>query len=133
EETRAFFHQLIDIQLPDETVQEVTTRTEGWLVGLQLLALSLPHGADPRTLLEEASGDQRYILDYLTQEVLRRQSQEVQTFLLHTSILEQLSASLCDAVMQQSNGQQMLQRLERANLFVASLDSKRHWYRYHAL
>jgi len=133
EETRAFFHQLIDIQLPDEAVQEVTARTEGWLVGLQLLGLSLPDGADPRTLLEQVSGDQRYILDYLTQEVLRQQPPEVQTFLLSTSILEQLSASLCDAIMQQGNSQQMLQRLEQANLFVASLDSKRQWYRYHAL
>ena len=71
--------------LPDETIQQVTVRTEGWLVGLQLLALSLQGNANPTTLLEETSGDQRYILDYLTEEVLRRQSQEMQTFLLCTS------------------------------------------------
>src|SRR5262249_54652886 len=95
--------------------------------------LSLPERADPLTLLEQASGDQRYILDYLTEEVLRCQPQQVQTFLLSTSILEQLTASLCDAVMGQTGSQQMLERLEKANLFVASLDSKRQWYRYHAL
>ena len=84
-------------------------------------------------MLEEVSGDQRYILDYLTEEVLRRQPQDVQTFLLSTCILERLNASLCDAVMEQTGSQQMLQRLEQANLFVVSLDSKRQWYRYHAL
>ena len=84
-------------------------------------------------MLQEISGDQRYILDYLTEEVLGRQPQEVQTFLLSTCILERLSASLCDGVMQQTGSQQLLQRLEQANLFVVSLDSKRQWYRYHAL
>ncbi len=131
-ETRAFFHEVMGIQLPDETIQEITARTEGWLVGLQLLGLSLRH-ANSVSVLEEISGDQRYILDYLTEEVLQRQPQEVQTFLLCTSILEQLSASLCNAVMEQHGSQQMLQRLEQANLFVVSLDSKRQWYRYHAL
>jgi LuxR family maltose regulon positive regulatory protein len=133
EETAVFFKQMMGIQLPDETIQQVTARTEGWLVGLQLLGLSLPEHADPLSLLEQVSGDQRYILDYLTEEVLRRQPQEVQTFLLSTCILERLTASLCDAVMQQTGSQQMLQRLERANLFVVSLDSRRQWYRYHAL
>ena len=70
EETKAFFHEVMGIQLPDETIQQVTARTEGWLVGLQLLGLSLPERANPATLLEEMSGDQRYILDYLTEEVL---------------------------------------------------------------
>ena len=95
-------------------------RTEGWLVGLQLLGLSLPGHADPASLLEEVSGDQRYILDYLTEEVLRRQPQEVQTFLLCTSILEQLSASLCDAVMEQTGSQQMFERLEQSQ-FICGL------------
>jgi LuxR family maltose regulon positive regulatory protein len=133
EETKAFLHQAMGIALPDETIQEVTTRTEGWLVGLQLLALSLQECPDPTTLLEEISGNQRYILDYLTQEVLRQQPQEVQTFLLSTCLLEQLTASLCDAVMEHSGGQQMLEQLERANLFLTSLDTKQQWYRYHAL
>src|SRR5690242_16259991 len=133
EETRAILHEVMGTELPDDTIQEVTARTEGWLVGLQLLALSLQGRADPTTLLEETCGNQSYILDYLTQEVLRQQPQEVQTFLLSTCILERLTASLCDAVTEQDNSQQMLERLERANLFLTSLDNKRQWYRYHAL
>ncbi len=132
-ETRAFLHEAMGTELPDDTIQEVTARTEGWLVGLQLLALSLQGRADPTTLLEETCGNQRYILDFLTQEVLYRQSQEMQTFLLSTCILEQLTASLCDAVTEQSNSQQMLEQLERANLFLTSLDNEQQWYRYHAL
>jgi len=133
EETRDFFEQVMDMQFPNQTIQEVTARTEGWLVGLHLLGLSLPEHADPLKLLEEATGNQRYILDFLTEVVLGQQPQHIQTFLLSTSILEQLSASLCNAVMQQTNSQEMLQRIEQANLFVVSLDSKREWYRYHAL
>jgi len=133
EETGTIFQEVIGVQLPEKTIQEVTTRTEGWLVGLRLLGLSLAEYANPLSLLEEVSGDQRYILDYLTEEVLRRQPQEVQMFLLYTCILEHLTASLCDAVMEQAGSQQMLHQLERANLFVVSLDSKREWYRYHAL
>jgi len=147
EETKTFFKEVIDAEHPDETIQEVTVRTEGWLAGLHLLALSLRKRTNPLTLLqeikgkrtnpltllEETSGEQCYILDYLTEEVLRRQPQEVQTFLLSTSILKQLSASLCDAVMQQSGSQQMLERLEQSNLFITSLDCKRQWYRYHHL
>jgi len=133
QETGAFFDEVMGIQLPDETTQEIRNRTEGWLVGLQLLGLSLPERVDPLTLLEEVSGDQRYILDYLTEEVLRRQTQDMQAFLLCTCILGRLTASLCDAIWQRSGSQQMLERLEQANIFVVSLDSKRQWYRYHAL
>ena len=133
EETKAFFHETMGSQLPDDTIQQVTTRTEGWLVGLQLLALSLQGRADPATLLEEASGNQRYILDFLTQEVLHQQTEELQTFLLSTCILERLTAPLCDAITGQNNSQQILEKLERANLFLTSLDNKRQWYRYHAL
>jgi len=134
EETKAFLQEVMGLSLPDETIQEITTRTEGWLVGLQLLGLSLPENVSPVNLLKEVSGNQSYILDYLTEAVLSRQPQEVQTFLLCTSILEErLTASLCDAVVGQSGSQLMLQRLEQANLFVVSLDSKREWYRYHAL
>jgi len=121
------------IHLPHETIQEATARTEGWLVSLRLLGLSLPERADPLTILQQISGKQRYILDYLTEVVLQRQPQDVQTFLLSTCILEHLTASLCDAVMQQTGSQQMLQQLEQANVFVVSLDSNRQWYRYHAL
>jgi LuxR family maltose regulon positive regulatory protein len=133
EETKAFLRQVMALHLPDQILQEVTARTEGWLVGLHLLALSLPEHVDPLTLLEQVSGEHRYILDYLTEVVLQQQSAEVQRFLLCTSILERLNASLCDAVMEQAGSQEMLKYLERANLFVVSLDSRRQWYRYHAL
>ncbi len=133
EETQAFFQEVMHIQLPAKTIQEVTARTEGWLVGLQLLGLSLPGCSDPATLLEELSGDQRYILDFLTDEVLERQSPEVQNFLLSTCVLEHFTASLCDALMEQTGSQQMLEWLEQANLFIVSLDNQRQWYRYHAL
>ena len=133
QETKAFFQHVVGTPLPDQTIQEVVARTEGRLAGLQLLALSLPEHVDPLTLLQEVSGEQRYILDYLTEVVLQKQPPEVQRFLLCTSILERLSASLCDAVMEQMGSQAILEYLERANLFVVSLDSKRQWYRYHAL
>ncbi len=133
DETRDFFQLVGGIQLPEETIETVTAQTEGWLVGLQLLGFSLSGPVNPVTLLEEARGNQRYILDYLTEEVLRRQPQDMQRFLLSTCILERLTASLCNAVTGQSNSQKMLERLERANLFLTSLDSKREWYRYHAL
>ncbi len=133
EETRAFLHEAMGTQLPDDTIQEVTARTEGWLVSLQLLALSLQGRTDPAILLEETCGNQRYVLDFLTQEVLHQQPQEVQTFLLSTCILERLTASLCDAVTEQGNSQQMLEWLERANLFLTSLDNEQQWYRYHTL
>lgn len=139
EETKTFFKEMIGSDFANETIQEVRARTEGWLVGLHLLALSLRKQTDlsitidPLTILEATSGDQRYILDYLTEEVLRRQPQEIQTFLLSTSILDRLTAPLCDAVTLQANSQQTLERIEQSNLFVRSLDSKRQWYRYHAL
>jgi LuxR family maltose regulon positive regulatory protein len=133
EEIREFFQQVMGVQLSEEVTEKVAAHTEGWLVGLQLLGLSLPGYTDPTTLLEEVRGDQRYILDYLTQEVLRRQPQDIQRFLLSTCILERLTASLCDAVMDQSGSQRILEQLERANLFLTSLDNKREWYRYHAL
>lgn len=139
EETNAFFKEMVGTEFANETIQEVRERTEGWMAGLHLLALSLRHqtglptAIDPATLLGEISGDQRYILDFLIQEVLQQQSQEIQTFLLSTCILERFTVSLCDAVVQHGNSQQMLEQLEKANLFVISLDSKRQWYRYHHL
>jgi LuxR family maltose regulon positive regulatory protein len=133
EETRTFFQDVVGIHLSDQTILEVRSRMEGWLVGLHLLGLSLPEHVDPLTLLDQVSGEQRYILDYLTEVVLQKQPPEVQRFLLCTSLLEQLNASLCDAVMEQTNSHAMLEYLERANLFVVSLDHQRQWYRYHAL
>jgi LuxR family maltose regulon positive regulatory protein len=133
EEVMAFFTQVMGLHLPTDIIQEVTARTEGWLVGLHLLGLSLQEHTDPATLLEEVHGSQRYILEYLLEEVLRRQTPSVQTFLVRTSILERLSASLCDALLEQTDSQQMLEFLERANLLVALQDGPRRWYRYHTL
>jgi LuxR family maltose regulon positive regulatory protein len=133
EESSAFLKEVMGIELSGKVLREVTTHTEGWLAGLQLLGLSLQGHSDPAIILDELRGSQRYILDYLTEEVLRQQPEPVQKFLLSTSISERLNASLCDAIMEQSGSQQMLEELERANLFVVSLDEYRHWYRYHAL
>ena len=133
EEVMTFFKEVMGVQLPTDIIQDATARTEGWLVGLQLLGLSLQGDTAPTNLLDEVSGSQRYILDYLVEEVLRRQPSEVQTFLLRTSILERLSASLCDALLEQTNSQELLEFLERANVFVVPLDGRRRWYRYHAL
>jgi LuxR family transcriptional regulator, maltose regulon positive regulatory protein len=133
DEVMAFLKETARIPLSQDIVEQVATRTEGWLVGLQLLSLSLQGHADPGDLLEEVSGSQHYIFDYLIEEVFQSQSASVQTFLMHTSILKQLSALLCDAVLEESGSQQMLEQLERTNLFIVSLDAQRSWYRYHAL
>lgn len=132
-EVQAFAAETMQLTLPPDVVQEMAARTEGWLVGLQLLGLSLQGRDDPAGLLHELHGSHAYILDYLTDEVLRRQPAEIQTFLLHTSILDRLSAAVCDAVMQQGGSGRLLEELERANLFVTALDEQRRWYRYHQL
>ena len=133
EEARAFLGEVMNIELPEQELAAVEERTEGWLVGLQLVGLSLQGRPTSIDLFEEVSGQQGYILDYLTEEVLSRQEPAVQRFLLHTSILERLTAPLCDAVTGQSGSQQVLEMLHRANLFLVPLDSQRRWYRYHAL
>ena len=133
EEVRTFFKEVMGMNLSGDLIHEVTARTEGWLVGLQLLGLSLQGPTVPTDPLAEVSGSQHYILDYFMEEVLRRMPPSVQTFLLRTSILERLSASLCDSLLEQTGSQQMLDFLERANVFVVPLDGQRRWYRYHAL
>jgi ATP/maltotriose-dependent transcriptional regulator MalT len=136
EEASAFLREVLSIDLADKELEVVESRTEGWLVGLQLVGLSLQgrvEGTAPNDFFEEVSGQQSYILDYLTEEVLRLQPPAIQHFLLYTSILDRLTASLCDAVLGQTGSQQVLETLQRANLFVVPMDSKRRWYRYHAL
>jgi LuxR family maltose regulon positive regulatory protein len=133
EETHTFLHEVMGIQLEPDEVEQVMARTEGWLMGLQFVGLSLRGHETPQTLLTQLSGTQRYILDYLTEEVLQQQPAELQTFLLQTSILAQLTSSLCDTVMGQAGSQQVLETLERANIFLVPLDGERRWYRYHAL
>ncbi len=118
---------------PAEAIATLEHRTEGWVTGLQLAALSLRGRSDVSSFMAAFSGSHRYVLDYLSEEVLARQSTAVQSFLLRTAILEQLSGPLCEAVTEQEEGQAMLEALERANLFVISLDDERRWYRYHHL
>jgi len=111
------------------------TRTEGWIAGLQLAALSMHGIEDTAGFIQSFTGSHHFVLDYLLEEVLQKQSEPIQTFLLQTSILEQMCGQLCDAVLPNSSvrGQETLEYLERANLFIIPLDNERHWYRYHHL
>src|SRR6185369_9933898 len=108
-------------------------RTEGWAAGLQLAAISLRGRDDPGRFIEAFTGSHRFVLDYLVEEVLNRQADAVRQFLLDTSILHQLTGPLCDALTGRTDGRQILEDLDRANLFVVPLDDRREWYRYHHL
>ena len=108
-------------------------RTEGWIAALQLAALSMQGRDDVAGFIAGFAGDDRYIVDYLVEEVLQRQPEHVRSFLLQTSILDRLSGPLCDAVTGQDGGKAMLEALERGNLFLVPLDDRRQWYRYHHL
>jgi len=133
DEVALFLNQVMGLHLSGQQIASLDTHTEGWVAGLQLAALSLQGRTDIENFLATFTGSHRHILDYLTGEVLQRQPEPVRTFLLQTSILERLSASLCDAVTQRNDGQAMLEHLEQANLFLIPLDEERHWYRYHHL
>jgi LuxR family transcriptional regulator, maltose regulon positive regulatory protein len=133
EEAAAFLQQVWKLELPPEAVGALEARTEGWAVGLQLAALSLQGRPDPDAFLDAFTGTHRYVLDYLSEEVLGRLPDQVRRFLLQTSILERLSGPLCDAVTGDSDGQGMLEELERANLFLLPLDEERRWWRLHHL
>src|SRR3989441_4411599 len=132
-EASAFLQTVMGLDLEASAIATLEQRTEGWIAGLQLAALSLQGRADISAFLAAFTGSHRFVLDYLSEEVLARQDASVQQFLLHTSILERLSGPLCDAVTGQEESQAMLEALERANLFVAALDDERGWYRYHNL
>jgi ATP/maltotriose-dependent transcriptional regulator MalT len=119
--------------LPEAAVAVLGERTEGWVAGLQLAALSLRGHADPAGFVATFSGSQRYVLDYLTEEVLDRQPQPLRRFLLQTSVLERLCGQLCYAVTGRADSQQLLEQVERANLFLVPLDEVRGWWRYHHL
>src|SRR5215472_15053085 len=111
----------------------LAARTEGWAAGLQLAAISLRGQADPAGFVAAFSGSHRYVLDYLAEEVLDRQSEQMRAFLLETSVLERLSGPLRDAVTGRAGGQAMLEQVERAGLFLVPLDEVRGWWRYHHL
>ena len=132
-EAAAFLNDVMVLHLPEQDVAALETRTEGWIAGLQLAALSMYGREDVAGFVSAFAGDHRYIVDYLLEEVLQCQSAEVRNFLLQTSILDRLTGPLCDAVTGQESGNTMLEALERGNLFVVALDDKRRWYRYHQL
>ena len=133
DETGVFLREATGLDLPATSVAAFQDRTEGWVAGLQLAALSLRGQGDVAGFVATFSGSHRYVLDYLTEEVLARQSEQVRGFLLETSVLDQLSGPLCDAVTGQGGSQALLEALERANLFLVALDEVRGWWRYHHL
>jgi LuxR family maltose regulon positive regulatory protein len=138
EEAVQFLNTCMGLGLSAEDVATLESRTEGWIVGLQMAAVALQGlsrrgQADQRDFVATFAGDDRYVGDYLVEEVLRHQPPHVQSFLLQTSILERLCGPLCDAVTGQAGCRATLHELEEANLFLVPLDSRRHWYRYHRL
>jgi LuxR family maltose regulon positive regulatory protein len=139
-EAAEFLNQVMGLNLPAEDIAALETRTEGWIAGLQLAALSMQGQKDATGFIKSFTGSHHFVLDYLMEEVLQQQPEGVKTFLLRTSILERLCGSLCDAVLQgdhdptsSASGQETLEYLEHANLFNVPLDNERRWYRYHHL
>jgi len=134
-EAAEFLNQMMGLNLSTEDIAALETRTEGWIAGLQLAALSMQGHKDTTSFIKSFTGSHHFVLDYLVEEVLQRQSESVQTFLLHTSILDRMCGPLCDAVLCDSSvsGQETLVHLEHANLFIIPLDQERCWYRYHHL
>lgn len=132
-EAAEFLKGAMGLDLSEEDIAALEDRTEGWIAGLQLAALSMRGREDVPGFIRAFAGDNRYVVDYLVEEVLQRQPERVRSFLLQTSILERLSGPLCDAVTGQEEGNARLEALERGNFFVVPLDDKRHWYRYHHL
>lgn len=133
DEIHFFVTKIIGMNLQPADISALATQTEGWIAGLQLAALSIQNKQDPSAFIAEFTGGHEYIVDYLTDEVLNQLDDNVRQFLLKTSILNRLSASLCNAITEKQDGQTMLEYLDKRNLFMTALDSHRHWYRYHRL
>ncbi len=149
DEAATFLNQVMSLSLSADEITALETRTEGWIAGLQMAALSMQGREDTASFIQAFTGSHRFVMDYLVEEVLRRQPERVRSFLLQTSILDRLSGPLCDAVRfgsaispssaegtavtGQEDGRGMLAALERGNLFVVPLDDRRQWYRYHHL
>ena len=133
DEAAAYLNETMGLQLTARDVAALEGRTEGWIAALQLAALSMQGRDDVAGFIAGFAGDDRYVVDYLAEEVLQRQPDRVQAFLLQTSILGRLSGPLCDAVTGQGGGKAMLAALDRGNLFLVPLDDRRRWYRYHHL
>src|SRR5580704_14668127 len=133
DEAAAYLNEMMGLQLTARDVAALEGRTEGWIAALQLAALSMQGRDDVVGFIAGFAGDDRYVVDYLAEEVLQRQPDRVQAFLLQTCILARLSGPLCDAVTGQGGGKAMLEALDRGNLFLVPLDDRRQWYRYHHL
>jgi LuxR family maltose regulon positive regulatory protein len=132
-EAADFLNRAMGLDLSAKDIAALEARTEGWIAGLQLAAISMQGRQDTATLIESFTGSHRFVLDYLLEEVLEQQSASVQDFLLQTAILDRLTGSLCDSVTGQDNGRATLETLDRDNLFIVPLDAERRWYRYHHL
>lgn len=133
QEAQQFINEVMDLHLHQEAISLLEKRTEGWVAGLQMAALSMRGRKDVDQFIREFAGTNRFIMDFMLEEVLASESQEVQSFLLQTSILNRMTGSLCDAVTGTPGGQSMLEYLERSNVFILPLDDERRWYRYHHL
>lgn len=132
-EAAEFLNQVMGLSLSADNITKLETSTEGWVAGLQMAALSMQGKEDVSGFIQSFAGDDKHIVDYLVEEVLQSQPEHVQDFLLQTSILDRMSGPMCNAVTGHKDGNKMLAALEKANLFVISLDDKRQWYRYHHL
>ncbi|MCG3207668.1 MAG: HTH-type transcriptional regulator MalT [Anaerolineae bacterium] len=132
-ETAEFLNQVMGLSLSAADIAALEDRTEGWIAGLQLAALSMQNHQDVHGFIKAFTGDNRYIVDYLVEEVLQRQPEPARHFLLQTAILDRLNGPLCEAVTGQPQSRARLEALERGNFFIIPLDDKRHWYRYHHL
>jgi LuxR family maltose regulon positive regulatory protein len=134
-EAAAFLNQTMGLHLSSEDIAALERRTEGWIAGLQLAALSMQGQEDTTSFIRSFSGSHHFVLDYLVEEVLQQRPESIQTFLMRTSILDRLCAPLCDAVMMDPSvsGRATLDYLDHANLFLIPLDNERRWYRYHHL
>ena len=134
-EAAEFLNRVMGLNLAAADIAALETRTEGWIAGLQLAAISMQGHQDTTSFIKSFTGSHHFVLDYLIEEVLQQQSESVQTFLLRTSILDRLCGPLCDAVLLDpaASGQATLEYLEHANLFIVPLDNDRQWYRYHHL
>jgi LuxR family maltose regulon positive regulatory protein len=134
EEAATFLNAVMDLNLSDDNVNALDQRTEGWIVGLQMAALSMQGKEDTTDFIKAFTGSNRHILDFLSEEVIQRLPKSIRTFLLQTSILDRLNGPLCDAVLGKTHySAQVLVELERKNLFLIPLDDERQWYRYHQL
>lgn len=129
----ALFNKKLKLTLSIEDIRSLETKTEGWVAGLLLTAISMEGHENISGFIRDLSGDNRYIMDYLIEEVLKIQTDTIKTFLVQTSVLKQISTPLCNAVLHRNDSQLILEGLEKNNMFIFPLDTERHWYRYHHL